>query len=171
MEKVCIVCSDVGLTAREAVAVLEKMGYKSDIKDVVFDRLDDYSHVFYGKDSGDVTYSPAGWYLEDRKGIYRELTEADIFPEETSSKVKSDGGSSSYYLFPQALVDHIIATGKFEVEDLIKYAFGNDYDFGNVVKATKRLYELKIGGGKEGSTAEYEANKIRYYIDRVLGRL
>lgn len=169
MEKVCIVCNDVGLTAEEAVAVLEKMGYKSFISD---DSLDAQPEVFYGKDYGEVTHSPYDWYLQNYKGIYREITKAEIFPEEAPpSKVKSDGGSSSYYAFPQALVDHIIATGKFEVEDLIKYAFGNDYDFGNIVKATKRLYELKVGGGKEGSTADYEANKIRYYVDRVLGGL
>ena len=165
MEKVCIVCKDVGLTAKEAVAVLEKMGYKSDISG---DVLDTKSKVIYGEECGNVTYSSYDWYLESYKGLYRELTKAGIFTEEKPSKVKSDGGSSSYYLFPQALVDHIIATGRLEAEDLIKYGFGNDYDFGNIVKATKRLYELKVGGGKEGSTAEYEANKIRYYVDRVL---
>lgn len=166
MEKVCIVCRDVGLTAKEAVAVLERLEYKSSIADAV---LDTQPEVFYGKDYGDVTYSTYDWYSENYKGIYRELTKEELLHYEVPpSKVKSDGGSSSYYLFPQALVDHIIATGKFEVEDLIKCAFGNDYDFGNIAKATKRLYELKVGGGKEGSTTEYEANKIRYYVDRVL---
>jgi hypothetical protein len=165
MERVCIVCSKVGLTAEEAVGVLERMGYKSCI---ALSEIKSNPEVLYGKYYGDVTYSAYDWYSENYKGSYRELTKEEIFPEEKLSKVKSDGGSSSYYLFPQALVDHIIATGKFEVEDLIKYGFGNDYDFGNIVKATKRLYELKVGGGKEGSTAEYEANKIRYYVDRVL---
>lgn len=166
MEKVCIVCSDVGLTAEEAVAALENMGYVSSMREYEFDKQ---PQVFYGKGGGDITYSTLDWYLENYKGIYRELTKEELLPYEAPpSKVKSDGGSSSYYLFPQALVDHIIATGKFEVEDLIKYGFGNDYDFGNIVKATKRLYELKIGSGKEGSTSEYEANKIRYYVDRVL---
>lgn len=165
VEKVCIVCSKVGLTAEEAVGVLERMGYKSC---VALSEIKSSPEVFYGKYYGDVTYSTHGWYLENYKGIYRELTKEEILPEEKPSKVKSDGGSSSYYSFQQALVDRIIATGKFEVEDLIKYGFGNDYDFGNIVKATKRLYELKVGGGKDGSTAEYEANKIRYYVDRVL---
>lgn len=169
MEKVCIVCSKVGLTAEEAVGVLERMGYKSC---VALSEIKSNPEVFYGKYYGDVTYSTHGWYLENYKGIYRELTKEELLPYEAPpSKVKSDGGSSSYYSFQQALVDRIIATGKFEVEDLIKYGFDNDYDFGNIVKATKRLYELKTGGGKEGSTAEYESNKIRYYVDRVLEEL
>ena len=165
MEKVCIVCSKVGLTAEEAVGALERMGYKSC---VALSEIKSSPDVFYGNYYGEITYSTHGWYLENYKGIYRELTKDEILPEEKPSKVKSDGSSSPYYKLPQALVDHIIATGKFEVEDLIKYGFGNDYDFGNIVKATKRLYELKTGGGKEGSTAEYETNKIRYYVDRVL---
>jgi len=165
MEKVCIVCSKVGLTAEEAVGALERMGYKSC---VALSEINSNPDVFYGKYYGDVTYSTHDWYLENYKGIYRELTKDEILPAEKPSKVKSDGSSSSYYKFSQALVDRILDSGKAEVEDLIKYGFDNDYDFGNIIKATKRLYELKTGGGKEGSTSEYEVNKIRYYIDRIL---
>lgn len=166
MEKVCIVCSDVGLTAEEAQDALVNMGYTRSTDEATLEQAD----VVYGEMNGCITFlSSALHNCGDMSSVYRQLSRSEIDSFETPpSKVKSDGGSSSYYLFPQALVDHIIATGKFEVEDLIKYGFDNDYDFGNIVKATKRLYELKVGGGKEGSTAEYEANKIRYYVDRVL---
>lgn len=88
--------------------------------------------------------------------------------QEVSSKIASDGGSSSYYLFPQSLVDLVIKTGKLETKDIIKHGFGNDNDFGNVFKALKRLYELKLGGGKDGSTAEYEVNKMKYFLNEIL---
>lgn len=88
--------------------------------------------------------------------------------QEIHSKVTSDGGSSSYYLFPQSLVDLVIKTGKLETKDIIKHGFGNDNDFGNVFKALKRLYELKVGGGKDGSTAEYEVNKMKYFLNEIL---
>ena len=166
MEKVCIVCSEVGLTAEEAQEALVNKGYTRALSK----NLLGGAQVIYGESCGKTTRSTYKFFGETGLyKFYRKLSREELLPcEAPPSKVKSDGGSSSYYLFPQALVDHIIATGKFEVEDLIKYGFGNDYDFGNIVKATKRLYELKVGGGKEGSTAEYEANKIRYYVDRVL---
>ena len=88
--------------------------------------------------------------------------------QEIHSRITSDGGSSSYYLFPQPLVDLVIKTGKLETKDIIKHGFGNDNDFGNVFKALKRLYELKLGGGKDGNTAEYEVNKMKYFLDEVL---
>lgn len=88
--------------------------------------------------------------------------------QKSSSKVTSDGGSSSYYLFPQSLVDLVIKTGKLETKDIIRHGFGNDNDFGNVFKALKRLYELKLGGGRDGSTAEYEVNKMRYFLNEIL---
>ena len=88
--------------------------------------------------------------------------------QEIHSKITSDGGSSSYYLFPQSIVDLVIKTGKLETKDIIRHGFGNDNDFGNVFKALKRLYELKLGGGKDGSTAEYEVNKMKYFLNEIL---
>lgn len=88
--------------------------------------------------------------------------------QETTSKITSNGGSSSYYLFPQSLVDLVIKTGKLETKDIIRHGFGNDNDFGNVFKALKRLHELKFGGGKDGNTAEYEVNKMKYFLNEIL---
>ena len=85
------------------------------------------------------------------------------------SKVKSDGGSSSYYTIklPQEVIDKIVENGSIETEEIIKHGFGNDFDFGNIQKTLKRLYEISQGGGKEGNTAQYEINKIRYTLDKL----
>jgi hypothetical protein len=82
--------------------------------------------------------------------------------------VVSDGGSSSYYTFPKGMVDRVASTGKLETQDIITHGFGNDFDFGNAFKSLKRLYEIKCGGGKEGNTPEYEVNKIKYSLDKIL---
>jgi hypothetical protein len=87
----------------------------------------------------------------------------------TSAPIKSDGGSSSYYTFPQELFDKIVERGHVETEDIIKYGFGNDFDFGNILKSLKRLYELQRGGGKEGNTEQYEVNKIIYSLNKING--
>jgi hypothetical protein len=111
---------------------------------------------------GEQRLGQSGWTITQVK-IKEQPSE-----QETSTKITSDGGSSGYYLFPQSLVDLVIKTGKLETKDIIKHGFGNDNDFGNVFKALKRLYELKIGGGKDGSTAEYEVNKMKYFLNEIL---
>jgi hypothetical protein len=95
-----------------------------------------------------------------------DILEVDI--RDQSTVIKSDGGSSSYYTFPKALVDKALLTGKLETQDIITHGFGNDFDFGNAFKSLKRLYEIKCGGGKEGNTPEYEVNKIKYSLDKIL---
>ena len=83
--------------------------------------------------------------------------------------VKSDGGSSSYYTIPLPAheIEKIVENGAIETEIIIKYGFGNDFDFGNIQKTLKRLYEISQGGGKEGNTAQYEINKIRYSLAKI----
>ncbi len=42
-----------------------------------------------------------------------------------------------------------------------------DFNCGNILKAQKRIWERLKGGGKEGNSIEYDANKCRYYIDAL----
>lgn len=105
---------------------------------------------------------------------YYQMSTFDItdvlFAEDVQvAPIKSDGGSSSYYTFPQELFDKIVERGCVEVEDIIKYGFNNDFDFGNSFKSLKRLYELQRGGGKEGNTEQYEVNKIIYSLNKING--
>lgn len=85
-------------------------------------------------------------------------------------KVKSDGGSSSYYeinipphILSEAL-DRYEKTGKcfIETEDIIRNALNNDFDRGNIFKCMVRITSLENGMGKEGNDALYDASKVVY---------
>lgn len=81
--------------------------------------------------------------------------------EVKSGAIKSDGGKSDYY--------KITIDGQtFMIEKIIKQVFRNDFDFGNAFKALIRANALIAGGGKEGSTIEYEMNKVKYSADQVV---
>jgi hypothetical protein len=144
----------------------EKEGWV-EISKVELARFDDYR--VFDVDGGRLTVGLDGCVAGNKN---LSITDVKIkeqpSDQETPSKITSDGGSSSYYLFPQSLVDLVIKTGKLETKDIIRHGFGNDNDFGNVFKALKRLYELKLGGGKDGSTAEYEVNKMKYFLNEIL---
>ena len=61
------------------------------------------------------------------KKIYGKV-DSEEQPEETSSKTKSDGGSSDYYKFE-------INGNPVEVEDVIYAMVGGDFALGNALKA------------------------------------
>jgi hypothetical protein len=82
--------------------------------------------------------------------------------KEETSKVKSDGGSSSYYTLD-------INGTKVETEDIIRDVFDNDFDFGNAFKSLVRAYLNTQGKGKEGNDLAYELNKINYSINKIRG--
>jgi len=84
--------------------------------------------------------------------------------------VKSSGGSSNYYKveLPQWLLDKQKENGHIMLEDLAEVMYGNDFNFTNVMKAQKRMYELTQGGGKEGNSFEYDATKVKYYTDKQI---
>jgi hypothetical protein len=111
------------------------------------------------RSDGTVVSGDTGW----------DITVVDFTENVPVAPIKSDGGSSSYYTFPQELFDKIVERGCVEVEDIIKYGFNNDFDFGNSFKSLKRLYELQRGGGKEGNTEQYEVNKIIYSLNKING--
>lgn len=96
----------------------------------------------------------------------------DVLQDETkpsNKKVKSDGGSSSYYFtkLPQHLIDQIVETGGIEIKDIVRYCFDNDADCKDIIKALKRIREDLRGGGKEGSDAMYNARKVVYFADEL----
>lgn len=95
----------------------------------------------------------------------------DITQEDTTNKpnkVKSDGGKSSYYQIdtPQWFVDKV-SSGELMLEDLAEVIFGNDFNYTNVFKAMKRVYEAEKGCGKEGNDVKYDIKKIHYYADKI----
>lgn len=76
------------------------------------------------------------------------------------------GGNVNYYLInvpnPKKLSPYVV-----EVEDIIE-ALNMEFAEGTILKSLIRLCKLKQGLGKPGSTQKYEAEKIKYYADRVL---
>lgn len=89
--------------------------------------------------------------------------------EDTSLKPhKSSGGSSKYYevVLPQWLLDKQSEKGFIMLEDLAEVMFENDFNYTNIFKAQKRMFDLQNGGGKVGNTLDYDATKCKYYIDK-----
>lgn len=93
---------------------------------------------------------------------YFELAKDDT---SKSSTVKSDGGSSSYYEL--IITNKAGESIKCETGDVIRALVGNDFDFGNCVKALRRMYLASLGMGKEGTNIPYDCNKIRYFISEI----
>jgi len=93
------------------------------------------------------------------------ITTNVVFVSECSNKVKSDGGSSSYYTFT------IPRLGQVETEEVIKYMVDNDFDLGNILKCSRRVSEYKQGRGKEGNDILYELNKMKYTINKMIAEV
>lgn len=78
------------------------------------------------------------------------------------------GGDVNYYLIkvphPKRLQPYIA-----EVEDIIE-AENMNFAEGTLLKSLIRLCKLKQNLGKPGSSTLYEAEKIKYYADRILAQ-
>lgn len=76
------------------------------------------------------------------------------------------GGNVNYYLInvidSKNLQEYVV-----EVEDIIE-ALNMEFAEGTIFKSLVRLCKLRQNLGKPGSTQKYEAEKIKYYADRVL---
>lgn len=111
-----------------------------------------------------VCFEESGGYHWD--SAYFELVEASQKTEvNNNTKVKSDGGSSSYYEL--TITNKAGETIKVETGDVIRAMVGNDFDFGNIIKAVRRMYLATQGMGKEGTDLGYDANKVRYFLDEI----
>lgn len=75
------------------------------------------------------------------------------------------GGNVNYYLVdvprPKRLAPYVM-----EVEDIIE-ALDMNFAEGTMFKSLVRLRKLKQNLGKPGSSKLYEAEKIKYYADRI----
>ena len=88
-------------------------------------------------------------------------TDAAVCVQE--AKIKSDGGSSDYYKLE-------INGNPVEVEDVIYAMVGGDFALGNAIKGLRRMYLDSKGQGKEGIDMQYDANKIKYFVDSFVER-
>tara|TARA_R110002012_G_scaffold49804_5_gene128915 strand:- start:26698 stop:27753 length:1056 start_codon:yes stop_codon:yes gene_type:complete len=99
-----------------------------------------------------------------------EVSSADASVCIDKEGITSDGGKSEYYkiVLPQWLLDRQQEEGYIMLEDLAEVMYGNDFNYTNVFKAQKRMYEMQRGMGKKGNTLEYDATKVKYYVDKQL---
>ena len=89
----------------------------------------------------------------------------ELFNVGSTQAIKSDGGSSSYYEL--TISNKTGESIKVETGDVIRTLVGNDFDFGNCVKALRRMYLATLGMGKEGTDIPYDANKIRWFLGEI----
>lgn len=109
----------------------------------------------YTKEKVNSRFEEGDWYFTE------EVTDF----KNTSDKVKSDGGSSSYYEL--TITNKAGGSIKCETGDVIRALVGNDFDFGNCVKALRRMYLATLGKGKEGTDIPYDCNKVRYFLSEI----
>ena len=87
-----------------------------------------------------------------------------------NTPIKSDGGSSSYYVqqIPKGMLERFNATGTIEAKDVIRLFLGNDFNMGNIFKAYCRIISLRNGKGKEGIDEQYDLTKAKYFTEDEL---
>ena len=115
---------------------------------------------FWRQDDAVAAFKNGDWYYVDQGGTKISLDELT-----TSQPIKSDGGSSSYYEL--TITNKAGESIKCETGDVIRTLVGNDFDFGNCVKALRRMYLATLGMGKEGTDIPYDANKVRYFLSEI----
>lgn len=109
----------------------------------------------YTKELVNYRFEEGSWYFT---GTVTEF-------QNTPDKVKSDGGSSAYYEL--TITNKAGESIKCETGDVIRALVGNDFDFGNCVKALRRMYLATLGKGKEGTDIPYDCNKVRYFLSEI----
>lgn len=109
-------------------------------------------------------------HLESSGSHGEEVSESNGNVCTSEEAITSDGGKSDYYkiVLPQWLLDKQLENGYIMLEDLTEVMFKNDFNYTNVFKAQKRMFELQQGKGKKGNTLEYDATKVKYYVDKQL---
>ena len=106
------------------------------------------------------------WVWKDGEATYGDVYAyalANSAPAKgETSKVVSNGGSSEYYKITVRCDD-----GEFqcETDDIIYALVGGDFSLGNIIKACRRMYEASQGRGKDGTSIQYDANKVKYSAD------
>lgn len=90
--------------------------------------------------------------------------------DQIKSKIESTGGKSDYYKIhlPEKVAKRVADQGYIEIEDLMKYGFGNDFDYSTALKSLKRMYEDQHGKGKAGSDIQYNKNKVDYSTNKIM---
>ena len=110
-----------------------------------------------------IPYQVFDWYFPEGD---LELVVGDS----SNTPIKSDGGSSSYYVqqIPKGMLERFNTTGTIEAKDVIRLFLGNDFNMGNIFKAYCRIISLRNGKGKEGIDEQYDLTKAKYFTEDEL---
>lgn len=122
---------------------------------IVFTKSDSFAAT-----AGDMYWD---WRFGGSQGdilAYQVITPGTV---EKDVPVVSDGGSSDYYKL--TIKNKAGEQIDCEMGDVIRAVVANDFDLGNILKATRRMSLAKQGKGKAGTTVTYDANKIKYFAD------
>lgn len=154
--------------------------WSSDLDDPAFKSyfgIYDKICIDFNKEYDQLNYGSLEFYLNKEAEYGKVITfqefkdkymkEPEVTSQSTSEpqKIKSDGGSSDYYKI--TLTNKAGESIKIEMGDIIRQAFNNDFDLGNIVKACRRIAEAKNGRGKAGVDIAYDANKIIYFANEI----
>jgi len=109
-------------------------------------------------------YNPENVMLENKTQAVSDNNRSEAI----IGKIKSTGGSSDYY----KLTIHTASGETFqcEVGDVIQAMVGDNFQLGNVLKASRRMWLDAQGGGKEGVDMDYDRAKIHYFSDDFVQR-
>lgn len=108
--------------------------------------------------------------LDEAYEKHKEYSDGTYKPQ----KIKSDGGSSSYYDLPisdklmsKLMERYYNGEPYIKTEEIIDDFFGNDFDFGTLFKSLVRGYAQTLGEGKAGNDINYEMNKVVYSANKI----
>ena len=59
------------------------------------------------------------------------------------------------------------ATFTCQTGDIIRALVANDFDLGNILKASRRVSQALQGKGKDGTPISYDLNKIEYHLNQI----
>ncbi len=109
------------------------------------------------------------WFTDDCIELVDDNDVIENNPTE-NTPIKSDGGSSSYYVqqIPKGMLERFNATGTIEAKDVIRLFLGNDFNMGNIFKAYCRIISLRNGKGKAGIDEKYDLTKAKYFTEDEL---
>lgn len=77
------------------------------------------------------------------------------------------GCPSKLYSLTTEQAIRALDTNTLKIDDLIYFGFGNDFDYGTILKSLKRAYEAMNGRGKEGADVVYNLKKVLYSMDQI----
>lgn len=107
------------------------------------------------------------WRLSEKVAIIpaEPLSEAPSSDEplqKVDKPIVSTGGSSNYYKL--SVSNNSGESIECETTDIIYALVGGDFMLGNALKALRRIYQSSKGIGKDGTSMEYDKNKIDYFV-------